>query len=134
MMSRFLVAYGLVLAILGVIYGVAAARFIDALTRADPYPVFMADYRLNVPDTYQKAKDNFDRFVRKTFPIGSNAKDAITQIIRDGFQVATPAADTVRLVWNRSAGPCREEFSILIRQSDAGMIADITGRLNPICL
>jgi hypothetical protein len=134
MLSRFVVASGLVLAILGVIHGVTVARLIYGLKRTDPHPAFMADYRLNVPGTYQKAKDDFDGFVRKTFPVGSNAKDAIAQLIHEGFQLATPTADTLRLVWNRMAGPCREEFSILIRQSDASIIAEITGRLHPVCL
>ena len=56
MLSRFVVASGLVLAILGVIRGVTVARLIYGLKRTDPYPAFMADYRLNVPGTYQKAK------------------------------------------------------------------------------
>jgi hypothetical protein len=76
----------------------------------------------------------FSEFVVTTFPIGSDAKDAISQITKGGFEVTTSSSDSVELLWRRHAGPCNELYSIVVNQTADGTIAKITGRLHPTCL
>lgn len=67
-----------------------------ALTRSDPYPTFMTDYLLGGSRSYEEAKRPVSNFVVTTFPIGSDAKDAIAQITR---------------VVSKSQGPARNPSS-----------------------
>jgi len=94
----------------------------------------MTDYQLKGSGSYQEAARNFSQFVVKTFPIGSDAKDAIAQAARGGFQLTTSTSDSIELVWKRHAGPCGETYLIVIDQNADGTIAKTTGRLHPICL
>src|ERR1700745_1911008 len=107
-MRRFLIGLAAVIACSVVIYGAGLAFFSNALTRADPYPTFMAEYQQSGSRSYEEAKHAFSDFVAKTFPIGSDKNEAIAQITRGGFQVTTSTSETVELVWKRHAGPCSE--------------------------
>jgi hypothetical protein len=133
-MRRFLIVLGAMFAGSVVICGAGLALFGYALTRADPYPTFMTDYQLKGSHSYQEAVRTFSEFVVKTFPIGSDAKDATVQITRGGFQVTTSSSDSVELLWRRHAGPCNELYSIVVNWNADGTIAKITGQLHPICL
>ena len=133
-MRRFLIMSGIILTGLVVICGAVLARFFHALTSADPYPAFMTDYQLKGSRSYQEAARTFSEFVVKTFPLGSDAKDAIAQATRGGFQLTTSTSDSFELLWKRHAGPCEERYLIVIDQIADGTIAKTTGRLHPICL
>jgi hypothetical protein len=134
MFGRFLIAFCTVLTAVGVIFVAAGARFLHELTRADPYPSFMADYELKAPGTYVQAERAFTEFVGDNFPMGSDAKQAVTLITSQGFQVVSSTPLGFQLLWTRRAGPCDERYSIQIRQSELGSIVEATGRLNPVCL
>ena len=134
MFRRVLLGFCIVFTVIGVIYVAANASFLHGLTRADPYPLFMADYRLKTPGTYVQAKRAFSEFVGDTFPIGSDAKQAIALITGQGFQVVSSTSVSFQLLWTRHAGPCDERYLIVIRQSEGGSIVEATGRLNPVCL
>jgi hypothetical protein len=84
--------------------------------------------------SYQEAARTFSEFIVKTFPPGSDAKDAIARIISGGFEVTTSSSDSVELRWRRHAGPCSELYSIVVNLTADGTIAKIIGRLHPICL
>ncbi len=133
-MRRFLIVSGVIFAALVVIYSAGLALFGYALTRADPYPTFMMDYLPKGSHSYQEAALTFSEFVVRTFPTGSDAKDAIAQITKGGFEVTTSSSDSVELLWRRHAGHCNELYSIVVNQTADGTIAKITGRLHPICL
>jgi hypothetical protein len=126
---RLLMFAGLV-----VICAAGLALFGYALTRADPYPAFMRDYLPKGSHSYQEAALTFSEFVVRTFPIGSDAKDAISKITKGGFEVTTSNSDSVEFLWKRQAGPCNERYSIAVNQTADGTIAKITGRLHPACL
>jgi hypothetical protein len=134
MFRRFLIGFCIVLTVIGLIYVAAGAIFLHGLTRADPYPSFMADYQLKAPGAYVQAERAFTEFVGDTFPIGSNAKQAVALITRQGFHVVSSTPVSFRLLWTCRAGPCDERYSILIRQSEGGSIVEATGRLSPVCL
>jgi hypothetical protein len=135
---RILIAAGVIFAGLVAIYGTGVALFGFALnhafTRADPYPTFMTEFLPEGSHSYEEAARKFSEFVVKAFPISSDAKDAISQITRGGFEVTTSSSDSVELFWKRQAGPCSEWYSIIVNQNADGTIAKITGRLQPICL
>lgn len=133
-MRRFLIVSGVIFAALVVIYSAGLALFGYALTRADPYPTFMMDYLPKGSHSYQEAALKFSEFVVRTFLTGSDAKDAIAQITKGGFEVKTSSSDSVELLWRRHAGHCNELYSIVVNQTADGTIAKITGRLHPICL
>jgi hypothetical protein len=136
-MRRFLIVVVLVgLAVVFACYG-AWLALLYGLTHADPYPTFMSDYELKRSHSshlYEDAERAFSDFVAKTFPIGSDASDATSQITRGGFQITTSSPESVTLVWKRHAGPCSEWYSIVLSRGVDGRIAEIAGRLNPICL
>jgi hypothetical protein len=136
MLRRLLVVLGTMLAISGVLYAGIIALLSFSLMRSDPYPAFMARYdeQQDHHRTYDEARQIFGEFVAKTFPIGCDAEGAIAEITGGGFQVATSGADSVELVWKRSAGPCNEWYSIVLQKDAGGRVAKISGRLNPICL
>ena len=125
-MRAFLIALGVVVA--GAVAGLAFFyyAFMRALSSSDPLPVFMTDY--------QSSNTSFSEFAAKAFPIGSDAKSAISQITGGGFKVTKSSSDSVELLWNRHAGPCREEYSIVVNQSTDGRIARINGRRGVVCL
>jgi hypothetical protein len=131
---RFLIVSGVIFAALVVIYSAGLALFGYALTRADPYPTFMMDYLPKGSHSYQEAALTFSEFVVRTFPTGSDAKDAIAQITKGGFEVTTSSSDSGELLWRRHAGHCNELYAIVVNQTADGTIAKITGRLHPICL
>jgi hypothetical protein len=133
LMTRFLIVLGVTFAGLVAICGAGFVYFAHALMQADPYPTFMTDHQLKSPHSYEEAADRFSEFIAKAFPIGSDAKDAIAQIKRGGFQVSTSSSESVELLWRRHNGPCSEQYSIVVNQT-AGAISKITGRLHPICL
>jgi hypothetical protein len=95
------------------------------LDSEDPYPTFMTSYPLSHAP--------FSEFVDKAFPLGSDAKNAISKMTRGGFRVTTSGSDSVVLHWSRHAGPCRELYSIAVKPNADGTIGDITGSVNPIC-
>jgi hypothetical protein len=141
-MTRFLVVLGIVLLVAAAIYRGAVFLFSHALT-PDPYPEFMSDYlqmrrdyvqMRRSPPTNQEDERTFSEFVAKTFPIGSNAKDAIAQAGRGGFRQITSTSHSVQLLWTRRAVICHEDYSIIIDQSADGMVAKATGRRHVICL
>lgn len=118
-----------------VITYLAGVAFIGhALTRADPYPTFMADYELRRTGSYEVAKRAFADFIANTFPAGSDANAAIAQITGGGFEVATSTPESAELVWKRRAGPCSEVYSVIVRTDGDRRITKIDGRLQPICL
>jgi len=86
------------------------------------------------PRSYDEAKQIFAERVAKTFPIGSDAATAFTEISSGGFQVAASGHDWVEFRWNRAAGPCSERYSIVVNKDAGGRVANISGRLTPICL
>jgi hypothetical protein len=105
-----------------------------AVSGADPYPAFMADYQAMRSGSYDVAERAFPDFIARKFPIGSDRSDAIAQITKGGFAVTKSTPEMVELRWNRHAGPCSEQFSIVINGGADGMIAGTGGRLQPICL
>jgi hypothetical protein len=124
-MRIFLIASGVVLA--GMIAGVALLRYAPRrpAPRAEPYPTFMADY--------PSSNGSFAEFVAKAFPVGSDAKTAISQITTSSFKVTKASSDSVELLWNRYSGPCRQQFSIVVNQNADGAIAKIDGESQRIC-
>ena len=134
LVRRFLIVSGGMFAGLVVICAAGLALFGSGLTRADPYPFFMRDYLPKGCHSYQEAALTFSEFVVRTFPIGSDAKDAISKITKGGFEVTTSSSDSVELLWKRQAGPCNERYLIVVNQTADGTIAKITGRLHPACL
>ena len=133
-MRRFLIMSALLFVGLIGLCGAGLAVFAYAWTRADPFPTFMADYQLRKSHSYPEAVRAFSEFVVRAFPIGSDAKDAIAQINKGGFQVTTSGSDSVELLWKRRAGPCNELYSIVVNPSANGRIAKIAGQLQPVCL
>jgi hypothetical protein len=93
-----------------------------------------SSYESNAPRSYKEAARTFSEFVAGAFAIGSDAKDAIAQIIRGGFEVIKSNSDSVELLWARHSGPCSEQYSIVVNKNADGTIAKMTGRLRPICL
>ena len=128
---RLLLGCCAILTMMGIVYVIGMVIMVHGLTTLDPFPPFMTDYQ---PNGYLQAEPRFNEFVGKTFPIGSDAQDAIAKIAREGFAVAELAPDTWQLDWNRHAGPCSEHYLIIILQRDNRMIAEITGRLGLSCL
>ena len=133
-MKRFLIVVALTLVSAVVLYGAGVILFGYALTRSDPYPTFMAEQQSESSRSYEEAKRMFSELVVKSFPIGSDAKNAIAQIMGGGFGVIKSGSESVELLWRRHAGPCSELYSIIVSQNADGTIAKINGRLNPICL
>ena len=130
---RLVIVLAVLIACPVIVYGAFTVSFVYALRQSDPYPTFMADYVPKSSRTYEEAKRRFSDFVTGTFPIGSDMSDAVAQITKGGFQVTGSTSKSVKLVWNRRAGPCSEEYSIVVGDA-AGKIAEIAGRLHPICL
>jgi hypothetical protein len=114
--------------------GVGLVHFAHGLASADLCPAFMTDYEKRAARTYEEAERAFSDFVVETFPTGSDAKAAIAKIAGGGFQVARSASGSVELFWQRHAGPCSEQYSIIVSQDGDGRIANIVGKLRPICL
>jgi hypothetical protein len=92
----------------------------------DPYPAFMADYL--------SWKGSFSEFAVKAFPIGSDAKRAISQITAGGFKITKSSSDSVELRWRHNAIPCSEDYSIVVNQDADGTITKIDGRREIVCL
>jgi hypothetical protein len=136
-LRRIFIVFGALLAVSVVLYAGAAAltySLTRALTRLDDYPTFMAELkRHDHPRTYDQAELAFSEFVTRSFPIGSSADEAIAKISGGGFS-ATSHSDPVVLVWKRAAGPCSEQYSIVVLKDAAGRIANISGTLYPACL
>jgi hypothetical protein len=98
-MRRFLIVLAVVFVGSVVLFGAwRLAYFPYALMRADPYPTFMTDYQLGGFHSYEEAKRSFSDFVVRTFPVGSDAKDAIAQITKSDFQVTASTSEAVELV------------------------------------
>ena len=112
----------------------AALAFSRAMMSADPYPAFMAEYDAGRSRSYEDAKRAFSDFVTKTFPVGSDAGNAIAQIIEGGFQAEIQASESSRFTWKRHSGPCSEWYTIGVKEDAGRRIAGITGRLQPVCL
>jgi len=135
MFKRFLIAFCIVLTATGAIYVAAIVALFHGLTHADPYPPFMANYqRLRGEGTYMRAMRAFSEFVSDTFPIGSNAEQAVALITSQGFHILPSTAASFQLLWARHAGPCSERYFIVIRQGEDGSIVEAKGQLNPACL
>jgi hypothetical protein len=112
----------------------AGPIFIRGMMSADPYPTFMAGYQPKGSRTYDEAIRAFPDFIARTFPIGSDASDAIAQMTKGGFVVARSSPEMVVLGWKRHSGPCSEQYSIAVGRDVDGRIAAIDGELRPICL
>jgi len=134
MFRRFLIEFCIVLTVTGAICVAVIVGLHRGLMHADPYPPFMANYQLKTTGTYMQAKRAFGEFVVDTFPIGSDAKQAVALITSQGFDILSSTPVRFELLWARQAGPCSERFFIVIRQSEDGSIVEATGRLNPACL
>jgi hypothetical protein len=133
MLKRFLVGVSIALTIAGVFYVAAVAILVRQLTIMDPLPSFMASYQLKRTGTYAEAERAFPEFVSETFPVGSNAKQAVALVTSQGFDVVS-SPDSSLLRWTRRAGPCAEQYSIMIRQSSDGSIVEAAGQMHPACL
>jgi hypothetical protein len=99
----------------------------------DPYPAFMANYKIKGSHSYEQAKRSFSNILAGRFPIGSDGKDAIAEMTNGGFQVKSTSGSSVELVWTRHAGPCSELYSVSVGTDADGRIARIAGHLRPIC-
>jgi hypothetical protein len=133
-MRRVVIVLAIVFAGSLIVFGASWILIPYALTRSDPYPAFMADLKRRDSPLYEDAIRRFSDFVAETFPIGADMSDAVAQITKGGFQVTSSTSTSVKLVWNRRNGPCSEEYSIVVGGDAAGKIAEIAGRLHPICL
>jgi hypothetical protein len=133
-MKRFVIVTTVVFAGVAIIICASLIVFSRALLSADAYPAFMANDQSSKPQSYEEARRFFSDFVARTFPIGSDASDAIKRITKGDFQVTSSTSETVALVFARHAGPCNEQYSILISRDANGRIAKILGELRPICL
>jgi len=133
-MPRFLIVLAVVCISSVVLFSAWLAFFGYALTRSDPYPIFMTDYQVGGSPSYEEAKRSFSDFVVKTFPIGSDAKYAIAEITKGGFKATRSGSESVEMLWRRHNGPCDELYSIVVSQNVDGTIAKIIGRLHPVCL
>jgi hypothetical protein len=133
-LRQYLIGFCIIFAFIGAVYVATIAGFLHGMKRADPYPPFMADYQLKKPGTYAEDDRAFNKFVGDTFPIGSNAKQAVALITSQGFDIVSSTTVSFSLLWARQAGPCSEHYLIMIRQSEDSSIVDATGRLNPACL
>jgi len=132
MTKRLLLVLAAPLALPGIKYVGGTAILLYALTTADPFPPFMADYHPN--GSYAHAGSSFDQFVTHRFPIGSNAQDAIAKIGLERFCIVASKAGLYQFTWNRHAGPCGEHYSIILEENSDGTIAEISGRLRERCL
>jgi hypothetical protein len=106
-------------------YG-GAKLFLFYALMPDPYLDFMRDC--------VQMRHPFSECVVKTFPIGSNSKDAIAQASRGGFRQMTSTSHSVELLWTRRAVICNEHYFIIIDLSADGTVAKATGRRHNICL
>jgi hypothetical protein len=132
--KRILIVVALTLASAVVVCGAGVTLFSYALTRSDPYPTFMTEQQPKGARSYEEAARTFSELVAKSFPVGSDAKNAIAQITGGGFGVTKSDTESVELLWKRHAGPCSEWYSIVVGQNADGTITKINGRLHPICL
>ena len=98
MFRRFLIGFCVILTVIGAIYVATYAGFLRGLTSADPYPPFMADYRLKASGTYAQAERAFSEFVGNFFPIGSDAKQAVALITGQGFHVVSSTPVSLQLL------------------------------------
>jgi hypothetical protein len=89
----------------GAIYVAGFVGLLRGLTHADPYPPFMTDYQLKASRYYAQAEREFSEFVNDTFPIGSNAKQAVALLSSQGFDILSSSPASVQLLWARHAGP-----------------------------
>jgi hypothetical protein len=112
-MRRVLIVLSIAFAGLVSLYSGRMVRFGSALTRADPYPTFMADYQSRRSQSYELAKRNFSDFVAETFPIGSDENDAIAKITKGGFRVATSGLDMMSLSGTATRGPVASDIRSL---------------------
>ena len=131
-MKRILIVVALTLASAVVLCGAGSILFSYALTRSDPYPAFMREQPKS-SRSYEEAARTFSELVAKSFPVGSDMKNAIAQITGGGFEVVESGSESVELLWKRHAGPCSEWYSIVVGQNADGTIAKINGRLHPVC-
>jgi len=120
------------LALAGVKYIIAPVVLFHAVTTADSYPSFMADF--HPPRLYADLGRSFDEFIRRRFPVRSNAQDAMAKISLEGFRVVSSREGLQRFIFNHHAGPCGEYYSIALRQNSDSTIAEISGEVNVHCL
>jgi hypothetical protein len=132
-MRRFLIILAAMFAGAVLFYGARSLLFDDALTRADPYPAFMADHQMKGSHSYEQAKRSFSDLIAGRFPIGSDAGAAIAEMTSVGFQTMDTSGSSVELVWKRQAGPCSELYSVSVGRDVDGRIARIAGHLRPVC-
>ncbi len=117
-----------------IIYVASIVLFAIAMGSADPFPAFMADYQAMRNGTDQAAERAFPVFIARTFPIGSDKNDAIARMRKGGFKITKSTPEAVGLLWGRHAGPCSEQYSVVINSDANGKIAGIAGRLSTTCL
>jgi hypothetical protein len=132
MTKRLLLILAVPLALVGFKYVIVPAMLLYALSTADPYPSFMADY--HPPRLYADLENSFDQFVAQRFPIGSNAQKAIAKIGLEEFRVVASKEGLYQFAWDRHAGPCGEHYSIVLRENSDSTIAEISGRVRTRCL
>lgn len=121
--TKLLLALGVTL---GIIWAGGFALLLHNLTTVDPYPAFMPDYA--------RGETGFDQFVARTFPVGSNAQDAIAKIRLWGLRGGGSKAGSYQFFWIRHAGFCGEDYSIILRENSDGTIAEISGWKQTRCL
>ncbi len=115
-----------VLAVLAIGFAVSV-KFVQGVSHVEPCLPFIEAY------CEGKVRGSFNEFIRSTFPLGADAKEAVALMTREGFRVST-SEDSLKLTWDRVGGGCRVIYLISVRQDDDGRIAEINGQLNPICL
>jgi hypothetical protein len=130
--KRLFLILAVPLAVVGFKYVIGPAMFIYAISTADPYPSFMADY--HPPRLYADLENSFDQFVANRFPIGSNAQEAVAKIGLEDFRVIDSKGGLYHFTWGRHAGPCGESYSIVLRENSDSTIAEISGRVRANCL
>jgi hypothetical protein len=115
------------------VYAIGRALF-DHMNLITPYPVFMAEIQPKPPYALEEVGQAFAKFIANKFPVGSSAKQTITVAARGGFTTLASKPRETRLIWKRGAGVCNEQYIIVIREDDAGLIESIEGLFRPICL
>jgi hypothetical protein len=120
LIKRLLLVLGATLALASIIFAGGSAILIHAFTSMDPFPPFVADYASGSYAT-------FDQFVMQRFPVGSNVQVAIAKIGLEGFRRGASKPGWYNFTWYRHTGICNEIYSIDLRESSDGTIAEISG-------
>jgi hypothetical protein len=124
----------LVVAVPSILYVAPGLVLACAIRGADPFPAFMADYHPKGSWTYAEAERAFPDFHCQDVSSRLRQKRCDCAGHQRGFEITGSNSEAVKLRWNRHAGPCSEQYSIVIDGDADGRIAGIVGELHPICL